>query len=279
MSPSPRPSCGIHSADLQRHFTVRTASARSTRPLKRPGSGSRSPRTGRRQARPRDAVDRGFLVAAQVRHVADPAIRFADVGRPSPHPEGAVVALEGLIFDITRHEFVAVIGASGCGKSTLLRLIAGLSRRTAGRVEIYGQPVAGPRDEIGIVFQQPTLLPWLDVLGNVTFPMRHKHGRVSEDERGAGKAAARRSSASRTSRNGARTSCRAACSSASRSRARCCYDPDILLMDEPFSALDALTRDEMSFDCCASGRDGRRPSCSSPTRSPKRCCSPTGSSS
>jgi NitT/TauT family transport system ATP-binding protein len=150
-------------------------------------------------------------------------------------------------FDIGRHEFLAVLGPSGCGKSTLLRLIAGLIRPTRGRLEIYGTPVTEPRDEIGIVFQRPTLLPWFDVLGNVTFPMRHKYGRVTDAERArardllalvglsdfAGKAIDELSGGMQQ---------RVAIARA------LLLDPDILLMDEPFSALDALTRDEMSLE-------------------------------
>ncbi len=89
-----------------------------------------------------------------------------------------VTALQGVDLHLRRHEFVSLIGPSGCGKSTILRLIAGLLRPTSGEVSIFGMPVTEPRDEIGIVFQKPTLLPWLSVLDNITFPMRHKYGRV-----------------------------------------------------------------------------------------------------
>jgi NitT/TauT family transport system ATP-binding protein len=178
---------------------------------------------------------------------APPVISFADVAQTFGHGERSVVALEDMAFDVGRHEFLAVLGPSGCGKSTLLRLIAGLIRPTRGRVEIYGRAVTEPRDEIGIVFQRPTLLPWFDVLGNVTFPMRHKYGRVTAEERvrahellalvGLADVAAKRIdelSGGMQQRVGI-------------ARALL-LDPDILLMDEPFSALDALTRDEMGFE-------------------------------
>ena len=177
-----------------------------------------------------------------------PAIRFQGVGQRFAGADGRpVTALDGLSFDIGRHEFVAVLGPSGCGKSTLLRLIAGLIRPTAGRVEIFDTAVSEPRDDIGIVFQTPTLLPWFDVLGNVTFPMRHKHGRVGEAERarardllalvGLDDFAARRPDELSGGMQQRVAIARALL-----------LDPDILLMDEPFSALDALTRDEMSFE-------------------------------
>ena len=151
-------------------------------------------------------------------------------------------------------------------------------RGVARRREIYGQPVKEPRDEIGIVFQRPTLLPWFDVLGNVTFPMRHKYGRVTAEEReraqdllalvGLADFAGKRIDELSGGMQQRVAIARALL-----------LDPDILLMDEPFSALDALTRDEMCSSCCASGPSGRRPLCSSPTRSPKRSCCQTASSS
>jgi NitT/TauT family transport system ATP-binding protein len=177
-----------------------------------------------------------------------PVIRFADVAQTFGKNEStAVIAVEGVTFDIGRHEFVAVLGPSGCGKSTLLRQIAGLINPTAGRIEIYGTPVTEPRDEIGIVFQRPTLLPWFDVLGNVTFPMRHKFGRVTgaERERAQGLLAlvglADFAGKQIDELSGGMQQ-RVAIARA------LLLDPDILLMDEPFSALDALTRDEMSLE-------------------------------
>jgi NitT/TauT family transport system ATP-binding protein len=175
-------------------------------------------------------------------------IRFADVEQTFGRDDGsAVTALEGVTFDIGRNEFLAVLGPSGCGKSTLLRLIAGLIFPTSGTVSIYDLAVTEPRDEIGIVFQRPTLLPWFDVLGNVTFPLRHKYGRVSA----ADKARARELlvlvgladfAGKRIDELSGGMQQRVAIARA------LLLDPDILLMDEPFSALDALTRDEMSFE-------------------------------
>lgn len=158
-----------------------------------------------------------------------------------------VTALEGVDLHLRRHEFISLIGPSGCGKSTILRLISGLLRPTGGTVSIFGMPVTEPRDEIGIVFQKPTLLPWLGVLDNITFPMRHKYGRVDRKD----EARARELLAmiglgdfghKRPDELSGGMQQRV---SIARSLL---HDPDILLMDEPFSALDALTRDEMSFE-------------------------------
>ena len=79
---------------------------------------------------------------------------------------------EGLDFHIEVGEFVAVLGPSGCGKSTVLRALAGLLRPSAGTVRIAGEPVTGPRRDVGVVFQDPTLLPWKNVLENVLLPGR-----------------------------------------------------------------------------------------------------------
>ena len=177
-----------------------------------------------------------------------PVIRFAGVDQAFAASDGSVVqALRDVSFSIGRHEFVAVLGPSGCGKSTLLRIIAGLVRPTGGRAEIYGRAIDGPRDEIGIVFQRPTLLPWLRVLQNVTFPMRHKYGRVSPQDTaraqqlldlvGLGEFARKRPDELSGGMQQRVAIARAML-----------HDPDILLMDEPFSALDALTRDEMAFE-------------------------------
>jgi len=176
-----------------------------------------------------------------------PVVRFTGVGQTFGQPDRAVVALKDVSFDIGRNEFLAVLGPSGCGKSTLLRQIAGLIGITEGKLDIYGVPVTEPRDEIGIVFQRPTLLPWFDVLGNVTFPMRHKYGRVTEAERkrahellalvGLADFASKRIDELSGGMQQRVAIARALL-----------LDPDILLMDEPFSALDALTRDEMSFE-------------------------------
>lgn len=177
-----------------------------------------------------------------------PSIAFRDVGQVFTTEDGRPVrALRDLSFTVAQHEFVSVLGPSGCGKSTLLRLLAGLITPTEGGIEINGDPVRAPRDEIGIVFQRPVLLPWLTIAQNVTFPRKHKLGVTTAQDRDRAAALLRlvglEDFADRRPD---------ALSGGMQQRAAIArallLDPEILLMDEPFSALDALTRDEMSFE-------------------------------
>jgi NitT/TauT family transport system ATP-binding protein len=176
-----------------------------------------------------------------------PAIQFCDVEMTFDTRAGELVALQHVDLSIHEHEFVAVLGPSGCGKSTLLRLVAGLLSPTAGTVDVHGTRVTEPRDNIGIVFQKPTLLPWATLEDNVVFPMKHKHGRVTAEQRERARELLKLVGlASLEKRRPDRLS------GGMQQRvgiARALlHNPDILLMDEPFSALDALTREEMGFE-------------------------------
>ena len=161
--------------------------------------------------------------------------------------KSTVTALSDVDLEVRRTEFVSIIGPSGCGKSTVLRLIAGLLKPSSGSISVFGLPVTEPRDDIALVFQRPTLLPWLSVIDNVTFPEKHKTGRVSKET--AARALdileivglqdfLRRRPAELSGGMQQRVAIARAL----------LQDPDILLMDEPFSALDALTRDELSVE-------------------------------
>lgn len=158
-----------------------------------------------------------------------------------------VTALQGVDLHLRRHEFVSLIGPSGCGKSTILRLVAGLLRPTAGQVRIFDVPVTEPRDELGMVFQKPTLLPWLSVLDNIAFPMRHKYGRVDPKDQARAQTLLGMVGLGDFGHKRPNELSGGMQQRVSIARSLL-HDPDILLMDEPFSALDALTRDEMSFE-------------------------------
>ena len=179
--------------------------------------------------------------------VAQSAISFSNVGQVFRTRTGALEALRGVDMTLHRHEFVAVLGPSGCGKSTLLRLASGLLAPTCGSVEVFGYPVTEPRDDIGIVFQKPTLLPWANIEDNVVFPVRHKTGRVGEEDREEARAIL-----AKVGLAGFEKRLPSELSGGMQQRvgiARALFmNPNILLMDEPFSALDALTRDEMGLE-------------------------------
>ena len=159
-----------------------------------------------------------------------------------------VVAMSDVSLDVRRNEFVCLVGPSGCGKSTLLRLVAGLVAPTARHASrSAARRVTEPRDETGIVFQAPTLLPWASVLDNVLFPLDMM--RTARCGRAASARAICSSwSGSPASRASIRANCPAACSSAPAICRALVHDPDILLMDEPFGALDALTREELTIE-------------------------------
>ena len=176
------------------------------------------------------------------------AISFRSVRHDFWSIDGTVVtALRHIDMEIEHKEFAVVVGPSGCGKSTLLRMVAGIISPTAGSVHVFDYPMSGPREDVGVVFQRPTLLPWLDVMSNITFPIRHRGYKVS-----AADIERAEDLLSLVGLAGFRTKFPDELSGGMQQRvgiARALFtDPAILLMDEPFSALDALTRDEMSFE-------------------------------
>ncbi|MFE5679678.1 ABC transporter ATP-binding protein [Streptomyces erythrochromogenes] len=156
---------------------------------------------------------------------------------------GDFTALDGIDLEIRSGEFLVVVGPSGCGKSTLLDLLGGLSAPTAGRILLDGKPVTGPGLDRGIVFQQYALLPWRTALGNVEFgleatgvPRRERKARAREFLDLVGLTGFEDRHPHQLS-GGMRQRVAIARSLA--------YDPDVLLMDEPFAALDAQTRESL----------------------------------
>jgi NitT/TauT family transport system ATP-binding protein len=156
----------------------------------------------------------------------------------------AIEAVSSVSFTVPRGQFVAVLGPSGCGKSTLLMMLGGLEAVTAGRIAVGGEPMTGPRTSIGIMFQDPTLLPWKSALDNVLFPIRVLKRPLDDYRDGA------RELLKRVGLDGFMHKKPHELSGGMRQRVAICrtlvYDPELLLMDEPFSALDAITRDEMN---------------------------------
>ena len=168
------------------------------------------------------------------------SVTLKDVGKTYA---GGLEALRDVGFQVAPGEFLTLLGPSGCGKSTLLMMIAGLLAPSRGVVAVDGAPVVGPRPDVGIVFQSPTLLPWRTVLGNVLIPIEMLRRPRREWEGRARELLAMAQLADFAGKLPHELS------GGMKQRVSICraliHDPSLLLMDEPFSALDALTRDQM----------------------------------
>jgi NitT/TauT family transport system ATP-binding protein len=191
---------------------------------------------------------------------------LSEIGPPGPAVslravtkvyDSGVMALGPLDLDVLRGEFVSLLGPSGCGKSTALRLIAGLSAPTSGSIKVShraGLPRAG--HAIGFVFQEPTLMPWASVRDNVRLPLRIAHAPLAEAEERVGAALTQVGLAEfadafpRQLSGGMQMR-------VSLARALV-TDPDILLMDEPFAALDEITRFRLNNDLLSLWRNLRK---------------------
>ncbi len=160
--------------------------------------------------------------------------------------DGAVEAVARTTFSMSEGEFISLVGPSGCGKSTLLRMIAGLTPPSAGEIRVAGDVVREPRPDVGVVFQQPVLLPWLTVIDNIMLPV--KLGRQKQ----APFRARAEQLLELVGLGGFGDRLPWQLSGGMQQRASICraliLEPKVLLMDEPFGALDALTREEMGFE-------------------------------
>ncbi len=159
---------------------------------------------------------------------------------------GSTHALDSIQLDIAQGEFIALVGPSGCGKTTLLKIMAGLVGGFQGTVSLGGQPIVKPSIEVGVVFQEPTLLPWRTVLQNIMLPVEL----VKLDER---KYTERAMALMKTvGLAGFEHQYPKQLSGGMRQRAGICRalvrDPKVLLMDEPFGALDAMTREFLNVE-------------------------------
>jgi NitT/TauT family transport system ATP-binding protein len=174
------------------------------------------------------------------------SVELQGVSREYHTRSGPVLAIEHMSIAVRESEFVAILGPSGCGKSTVLKMIAGLLPPSRGKVLVDGRAVTGPLERLGMVFQSPVLLRWRTVLNNVLFPaealgqrgpaMRERAVRLIQlvGLQGFEQKYPHELSGGMAQR-------------VSLARALL-LDPGLLLMDEPFGALDALTRDEMGFE-------------------------------
>lgn len=185
------------------------------------------------------------MAAADTR-VRPPAVRVDGVSKTFHGKQGDVQALASTDLVVEPGEIVSIVGPSGCGKSTLLRLIAGLDLRFDGVVEVNGTPVTRPVTELGFVFQQAVLLDWLSVMDNVLLQVECRPG---------DKQAARQYAEQLLDMVGLTNFTKGRVyelSGGMQQRVSLCrglvHKPSLLLMDEPFGALDALTRDQVTID-------------------------------
>src|SRR5215211_950676 len=159
---------------------------------------------------------------------------------------GAVQALAQLDLRVGPGEFVTLVGPSGCGKSTVLKLVSGLLAPSTGRVTIGGETVRGPRREMGFVFQTPVLLPWRTVRDNVLLPIEMLGQPVKQH------VAAADALLEKVGLHGFEKAHTWELSGGMQQRVGICraliHDPDVLLMDEPFAALDAMTRETIGLE-------------------------------
>jgi len=175
-----------------------------------------------------------------------PLIRVDGVAKTYRTADGPVESLKPLSFEIGDGEFMAIVGPSGCGKSTLLKIIGGLLPASSGEIQIDGARVDGPPDNVGIVFQSPVLLAWRTVLDNVLLQidMRRLPRRNYLDKAHALLAMTGLGEFTRK--------LPWQLSGGMQQRASICralvHDPSVLLMDEPFGALDAMTREKMNLE-------------------------------
>ncbi len=175
-----------------------------------------------------------------------PALSVDNVSVTYQSSRGKHTAVDDVSMKMQPGEFVSILGPSGCGKSTLLGVVAGLLSASGGNVSVFGEAVAGPRRDIGVVFQQATLLPWLNVIDNILIPIKALRKNDRDYTKRAhelidlvgltkfSKYYPNELSGGMQQRVGI-------------ARALI-HDPNLLLMDEPFAALDAMTRERMALE-------------------------------
>ena len=173
-------------------------------------------------------------------------VEVVEVSHVFPTADDGIEALRDVSFDIRSGEFVSIVGPSGCGKSTLVMLVAGLLLPSHGRILVGGRPVQGPVTDLGIVFQSPVLLAWRTALDNVLLQLEMRGERPNPFRERA------RELFARVGLRGFERRLPHELSGRMRQRVSICraliLDPPLLLMDEPFGALDAITRDQLTID-------------------------------
>ncbi|PYJ76415.1 MAG: nitrate/sulfonate/bicarbonate ABC transporter ATP-binding protein [Verrucomicrobia bacterium] len=195
----------------------------------------------------RRAVRRRSSATEELEVIAPSKLAINNVSKSFQSASGKVLALDRVSLNVAEAEFVCLVGASGCGKSTLLNIIAGLEKPDSGEVLADGKPVTAPGRERLVMFQEPALFPWLTVFGNVLFGLNLKPNLSRKDRHDVAKYYLELVGLSRFERANIHELSGGMKQRVSLARALA-PNPRVLLMDEPFAALDALTREQLYGD-------------------------------
>ena len=186
-------------------------------------------------------------VSEELQVIAPSKLAIEEVSKSFQTTAGTVLALDRVSLQVNEGEFVCIVGQSGCGKTTLLNIIAGLEMPDSGRVLAGGKPVTGPGRDRLVMFQESALFPWLNVFGNVLFPLKLKPQLTNKDRRDVAKYYLELVDLTRFERSNIHELSGGMKQRVALARALA-PNPRVLLMDEPFAALDALTREQFYGD-------------------------------
>src|SRR5216117_555927 len=195
----------------------------------------------------RRAAGHHSSVIEELEVIAPSKLAIDNVSKSFQSASGTVLALDHVSLNVAEAEFVCLVGASGCGKTTLLNIIAGLEKPDSGSVLADGKPVTSPGRERLVMFQEPALFPWLDVLGNVLFGLNLKPNLTKKDRRDVAKYYLELVELTRFERANIHELSGGMKQRVALARALA-PNPRVLLMDEPCDALDALTREQLYGD-------------------------------
>lgn len=186
----------------------------------------------------------------------DKLIVLKNIRKSYESKEGSILAIEDITFEVEEGDFVVIVGPSGCGKSTLLKVVAGLLSFDRGSIKFRGKEISGPVRDIGMIFQEPALLRWKTVIGNILAPIELMGMNKKEYEQKA------KELLKLTNLGGFENKYPSELSGGMQQRVSICrslvYDPSLLLMDEPFGALDAMTREKMNLELLEIWRESKK---------------------
>jgi NitT/TauT family transport system ATP-binding protein len=195
----------------------------------------------------RRTARRRSTATEELQLIAPSKLSIEEVSKSFQSASGSVLALDRVSLNVAEGEFVCLVGASGCGKTTMLNIIAGLEKPDSGTVLADGKPVTSPGRERLVMFQEPALFPWLNVFGNVLFGLKLKPNLSQKNRRDVAKYYLELVGLSRFERANIHELSGGMKQRVSLARALA-PNPRVLLMDEPFAALDALTREQLYGD-------------------------------